>query len=243
MTSADLSSGLPPSREAVLSSGPDVAGWTENQLFTPYDLVNDIGMWLHLGTVANVWELCEDRVLIGLPADRGVLSMWAYHRTAPSCRPAGANLAFECVEPFVEWPSLLKASACRSSYDATRTGALTDGPKSRVQLDLHVRALTPVWDAEAVPATDTGAAMAEQSWAREHYEQLAHAHGHLIVDSDLIAFKGHVWRDHSRGPRGADTLRDWRGHVIASGVMPSGCGFGSSATGPAMAASPSRMPT
>ncbi|GAB1814465.1 hypothetical protein MUNTM_35040 [Mycobacterium sp. MUNTM1] len=183
-------------------------------------------MWLHLGTVANVWELCEDRVLIGLPADRGVLSMWAYHRTAPSCRPAGANLAFECVEPFVEWPSILKASACRSSYDATRTGALTDDPKSRVHLDLRVRAVTPVWDAEAVPATDTGAAMAEQSWAREHYEQLAHAHGHLIVDSDLIAFNGHVWRDHSRGPRGADTPRDWRGHVIASGVMPSGCGFG-----------------
>ncbi|EUA51300.1 hypothetical protein I552_2241 [Mycobacterium xenopi 3993] len=39
----------------------------------------------------------------------------------------------------------------RSSYEAMRTGLITDGPKSHVQLDLDVECLTPVWDAEAAP--------------------------------------------------------------------------------------------
>ncbi|MDT5125819.1 MAG: hypothetical protein QOH54_1463, partial [Mycobacterium sp.] len=39
-------------------------------------------------------------------------------------------------------------------------------------------------------------------------------------------FDGGGWRDHSRGPRGADTLKDWGGHVITGGVLPSGRAFG-----------------
>ncbi|EUA51299.1 hypothetical protein I552_2240 [Mycobacterium xenopi 3993] len=34
-------------------------------------------MWLHLGTVANIWEMWEERVLIAPPEDHGVLAMWA----------------------------------------------------------------------------------------------------------------------------------------------------------------------
>jgi hypothetical protein len=46
-----LSSGLPAAKEQVVTSCPPVPGWTENLLFTPYDPVHDVGMWLHLGTV------------------------------------------------------------------------------------------------------------------------------------------------------------------------------------------------
>jgi hypothetical protein len=50
---------------------PDIPAWTENLLFSPYDAVNDVGMWLHLGTVADKWEMWEDRVLVALPGRGG----------------------------------------------------------------------------------------------------------------------------------------------------------------------------
>jgi hypothetical protein len=228
MTTAevDLSSGLPADREQTVKACPHVPGWTENLLFTPYDPVNDIGMWLHLGTVADMWEMWEDRVLIALPEDQGVLSMWAYHRTVPDRQPAGSNLAFRCERPFTKWHITFDGFCVKSSYEAMRTGLLTDGPKSHVHLDLDVQGLTPVWDAESGPAIASGAGMAEQSWAREHYEQLTRVTGEVHIDGEPVRFDGGGWRDHSRGPRGADTLTDWGGHVIVGGVMPSGRTFG-----------------
>jgi hypothetical protein len=216
-----LSSGLSADSERTVHSCPDIPAWTENLLFTPYDPVNDIGMWLHLGTVANAWEMWEDRVLIGLPEEQGVLSMWAYHRTVPERRPAGANLEFHCEEPFHRWRITFDGFCLRSSYDQMRTGPLADGPKSRVSFDLDVECVTPVWD-----AATAGGGMAKQSWAREHYEQLTRVTGQLVVDGVSIDFNGGGWRDHSRGPRGADALKDWGGHVITGGVLPSGRAFG-----------------
>lgn len=227
MTAAErLSSGLAPTREGVVASCPPVPGWTENLLFTPYDPAHDIGMWLHLGTVPDMWEMWEDRVLIALPADQGVLSMWAYHRTVPDARPAGSNLAFRCEQPFAKWHITFDGFCLRSTYNEMRTGPVFDGPKTFVRLDLEVQGVTPVWDAEAGPPTESGGGMAEQSWAREHYEQLTRVVGEVTVGSETFAFDGGGWRDHSRGPRGADTLADWGGHVIAGGVMPSGRAFG-----------------
>jgi hypothetical protein len=190
-------------------------------LFTPYDPVNDIGMWLHLGTVADKWEMWEDRVLVGLPEDQGVLSMWAYHRTVAQRQPAGANLAFRCAQPFQKWHIAFDGFCLRSSYEQMRTGPLCDGPKSHVRMDLEIECATPVWD-----AATAGEGMAEQSWAREHYEQLTRVTGQLVVDGVSIDFNGVGWRDHSRGPRGADTLKDWGGHVITGAVLPSGRAFG-----------------
>jgi hypothetical protein len=218
----DLSSGLPADSEATVMACPQVPGWTENLLFTPYDPGHDIGMWLHLGTVADMWEMWEDRALIALPEDQGVLSMWAYHRTVPQRRPAGANLAFRCREPFRKWHITFDGLCLRSSYEAMRTGLLTDGPKVHVRLDLEVDCVTPVWDAE----TAAGGGMAEQSWAREHYEQLTRVTGEVTVDGATVEFNGGGWRDHSRGPRGADALKNWGGHVITGAVLPGGRAFG-----------------
>ena len=220
-TIPQLSSGLNPDSERTVRACPDTPAWTENLLFTPYDPVNDIGMWLHLGTVADLWEMWEDRVLIALPEDQGVLSMWAYHRTVPERQPAGANLEFHCEVPFRKWRITFDGYCLRSSYDQMRTGLLADGPKSHVHMDLEVECVTPVWD-----AATAGEGLAQQSWAREHYEQLTRVTGQVVVDGVNIDFNGVGWRDHSRGPRGADTLKDWGGHVITGGVLPSGRAFG-----------------
>lgn len=228
MTAAtnDLSSGLPEAREATVRTPPDIPGWTENLLFTSYDPQRDIGMWLHLGTVANIWEMWEDRVLIALPEEHGVLAMWAYHRTPQERQPGGANLEFRCEQPFQKWHISFDGFCVRSSYEAMRTGLITDGPKSHVQLDLDVECLTPVWDAEGALPTKTGTGMAEQSWAREHYEQLTKVTGQLDIDGVITEFDGGGWRDHSRGPRDASTLTTWGGHVITGAVMASGRAFG-----------------
>lgn len=217
----DLSSGLNPDSESTVTVCPEIPAWTENLLFTPYDPVSDVGMWLHLGTVADKWEMWEDRVLIALPENQGVLSMWAYHRTVRERQPAGANLEFSCEQPFQKWRITFDGFCVRSSYEQMRTGLLADGPKSHVRIDLDVEGLTPVWD-----AATAGGGMAEQSWAREHYEQLTRVTGQVVVDGLAIDFNGGGWRDHSRGSRGADTLKDWGGHVITGGVMPSGRAFG-----------------
>lgn len=216
-----LSSGLDADSERTLRACPDIPAWTENLLFTPYDPVNDIGMWLHLGTVAGRWEMWEDRVLIALPADQGVLSMWAYHRTVAQRQPAGANLEFSCEQPFAQWRISFEGYCVRSSYDQMRTGLLVDGAKSHVRFDLEVTCVTPVWD-----AATAGDGMAEQSWALEHYEQLTRVGGELVVDGVATEFNGVGWRDHSRGPRGAETLKNWGGHVITGAVLPSGRAFG-----------------
>jgi hypothetical protein len=217
----EMSAGLSPDSESTVRACPDVPGWTENLLFTPYDPVSDIGMWLHLGTVADRWEMWEDRVLIALPENQGVLSMWAYHRTVPQRQPAGANLEFRCEQPFRKWRINFDGFCVRSSYEQMRTGPLTDGAKSHVRLDLEVECVTPVWD-----AATAGDGMSEQGWAREHYEQLTRVNGQVTIDRVTTDFDGGGWRDHSRGPRGADALADWGGHVIAGGVMPSGRAFG-----------------
>lgn len=224
----DLSSGLTPDRDRVLEQCPDTPFWAENLLFTLYDPQADIGFWLHLGTVPTDWGLWEDRVLVFLPGDAGILHMWAYHRTAPERRPAGANLAFECVEPFRRWRLLFDGMLVHTGNEEMQSGRARDGAKQTMRLDLDVRCATAVWDAHTSANADTGyGSMRNQSWATDHYQQLCTASGSVEIDGRRIAFDGTGWRDHSRGPRGGDAGARWGGHAIVNCLFPrSGRAFG-----------------
>lgn len=212
---------LPPEAEQVVTQPPDVASWTENLLFCLYDGAADVGMWLHLGTSPHDWTLWEDRVLIALPTEHGVLSMWAYHRTAPERRPAGANLAFVMVEPFRRWRVTFDGFALLTPYETLRTSIVADGPKHRVVAELDVELVTPPWDARTAALQATGkGSMDSQDWAHEHYEQLCIAQGTLTTPAGEIAFDGTGWRDHSRGPRGTGVGDTWGGHVIMGAWFP-----------------------
>jgi hypothetical protein len=223
----DLSSGLPPESEQVLAACPDVPAWTENLLFAPYDPTSNVGMWLHLGTMPWDWEVWEDRALVALPGDEGTLSMWAYHRTDPSRRPGGANLRFECLEPFQRWRVTFDGVGLRTPHDEMRTSAVHDGEKVPLQVDLEIEMMTPVWDAETASTENTGrGSMGSQQWAKEHYEQLYVARGTVRWGAQEVAFDGAGWRDHSRGPRGG-AMANWGGHVIAGCLFrDSGRAFG-----------------
>jgi len=236
----DLSSGLPAERESIVPTEPTEPFWTENLLFALYDPTSDIGFWLHLGTVANEWHLWEDRALVWLPGDQGVLSMCATHKTAPERRPAGSNLAFRCVEPFKRWKVTFDGFALHTTNEEMAEGRARDGLKQRLTLDLDVECTVPVWDAHAAAEADTGqGTMRGQGWATEHYEQLYRATGPVRIarggrqpsavsgdDVLEIDFDGTGWRDHSRGPRGGSTGAPWGGHVIMGCSYPSGKAWG-----------------
>jgi hypothetical protein len=212
---------LPVEAEQVLKARPDIASWTENLLFTLYDGPNDIGMWLHLGSSPHEWALWEDRVLITLPHEGGVLTMWAYRRTPVDEIPAGANLAFKMVEPFKKWKVTFDGFALHTPHEEMRTGVVSDGPKQRVILDLDVELVTPPWDAHSGATDDTGkGSMKAQEWATDHYEQLCHATGTVTLESGTVTFDGTGWRDHSRGPRGGGVSAGWGGHVIMGAWFP-----------------------
>jgi hypothetical protein len=228
VSSTDLSGGLPAESEQVLAACPDVPAWTENMLFTPYDPTSNIAMWLHLGTMHWDWEVWEDRALVALPGDEGALSLWAYHRTDPARKPGGANLRFECLEPFKRWRVSFDGVALRTPFDEMRTSVVRDGEKVPLRVDLEMEMAVPVWDAHTAATESTGqGSMESQGWAKEHYEQLYTARGTVQwAGEPEVSFDGAGWRDHSRGPRGG-AMSNWGGHVIAGCLFrDSGRAFG-----------------
>jgi hypothetical protein len=212
---------LDPIAEQVLDACPDIASWAENMLFTPYDPTTNVGMWLHLGTVPDAWEIWEDRVIITLPDDEGVLTMWAYHRTDPALKPAGANLRFECLEPWRRWRLTFDGFCLKTPFQELITSLVHDGDKIRARVSLDIEMATPIWDAHTAGQSATGqGGMAEQQWATEHYEQLYFARGTVAWGNREIAFNGAGWRDHSRGPRSGASMSNWKGHVITGCLYP-----------------------
>lgn len=212
---------LDPAAEFPLPSCPDVPFWAENMLFTPYDPTRNIGMWLHLGTVPGTWEMWEDQVIITLPDDGGVLTMWAYHRTDPARKPAGANLRFECLEPYRRWRITFDGFCLHTPFEQIATSVVHDGDKIPARVELDIDMATPIWDAHTAAEVETGqGAMAEQQWASEHYEQLYRARGTVRWGDHEVDFDGAGWRDHSRGPRTGASMSNWRGHVIAGCLYP-----------------------
>jgi hypothetical protein len=208
----------PPAGDAdlVVAQPPDVAHWSENLLFAPYDPATGIGLWLHLGTVPDDWQTWEDRVLIAMPEEQGALTLWSYHRTDPGRRPGGANQTFRCIEPFRRWEIDVDGFFLRTPYEKMRTGLVKDGTKLPVSVRLVVDCVAPPWDSR----------VSGQTWADEHYQQLVRASGSLTVAGAEIPFNGTGWRDHSRGPRGVGNGAEFGGHVIVGCLLDSGRGFG-----------------
>jgi hypothetical protein len=222
----DLSSGLEPEKEAVVAERPAEPFWAENLLFALYDPTSDLGFWLHLGSVPNEWDMWEDRVLVSLPEGEGLLTMWAYYRTPQEKKPAGANLAFQCIEPFRRWKVTFDGFAQHVADADMQKGLAPDSLRRRLVIDLDIECVTPVWDAHTSAHAKGGKGeMTSQSWAKEHYEQLYRARGTVRVQDKDYPIEGTGWRDHSRGPRGGNTGEPWGGHVIAGCLFPSDRAF------------------
>jgi hypothetical protein len=218
MTAIDLSSGLDPEVDAALGSPPaDVWRFAENFLVAAYDPAAGIALWTHLGTWPDDFGLWEDQVLCALPGDEGMLWSFGYHRTRDDLRPAGAALRFRCIEPFRRWNASFDGVAVRTPYDEARAGRVRDGVKERLRFDLDIECVAPVWD----PSAAHRDAMAEQSWASQHYQQLLRAAGTVEVAGTEVPFDGSGVRDHSRGQRG-HANEHFGGHDLFCAAVPGG---------------------
>lgn len=224
----DMSSGLPEERDFIVSACPDIPKWSENLLFTLYDPVLDLTMWLHLGTVPDKWTMWEDRVLVMLPGHEGALSLRAYHHTAPERRPAGPGLEFRQDLPWRRWHVAFDGFGLHTREDEMLEGVSRDGLTKAFSADLDVEMITPAWDARTAAALESGAGdMDHHEWANEHYEQLVRATGTVTLPSGVtVDFNGYGWRDHSRGARDHTLFDSWGGHVIIGCPYPSGKGWG-----------------
>ena len=212
-----------PAADLPLPSPPAEPLWSENYLFALYDERAALGLWLHLGTVPTDWHLWEDRVYISLP-EGGGLSMMAYRATPPEEAPAGSVMRFVCLEPFRRWRIVFDGFAWHTSEAAMEAGG-EPRYRRRLQLDIEVECVSPVWDARAASGSAGQTGMSGQSWAKEHYEQLVVARGTFTLDGVQQALAATGWRDHSRGPRGRKSSDPWGGHVIGGCVFPSGRKF------------------
>jgi len=217
-----FSSGLAGDEELALAEPPPgVWRFAENFLVAAYDPAAEVGLWTHLGTWPDDFGLWEDEVLCSLPGDDGMLWSFGYHRTEAERRPAGAGLAFRCVEPFRHWHATYDGVVVRTPYDEARTGRVRDGDKELLRFDLDLECVAPAWD----PAAAHGADMAAQSWASRHYQQLIRATGEMHLEDRTIAFEGFGARDHSRGQRG-HAVAHFGGHDLFTAAFPSGNAFG-----------------
>jgi hypothetical protein len=225
----ELSSGLDPERETVCTTPPVQPFWSENMMFALYDPTTQVGLMLHLGSRPDDWSMWHDQAYVMLPPDRmpeegGVAWMWAFHRTAPERRPAGANLAFRCIEPFARWRIEFDGYMLLTPNREMTTGLAREGLHHRVVVDLDVEMVTPAWDLAAAATRPTArGTWASQSWAEHHYQQLHRASGTVRVGTEEIPFLGYGWRDHSEGARGAaepGTKAPWGGHCTAAAVFP-----------------------
>jgi hypothetical protein len=229
MVGADLSGGLPVTREDIRRVEPDIPFWSDNLLFAVHDPTSGAAMWLHLGTVPNDWSMWHEMNYALLPGDAGVLSMWSFHRTVPELRPAGSNLRFECLEPFRRWRLRFDGHGLRTTLEEMQEGPARVGPTMRWCVDLEIEGRTPAWDYHTGVSSQMGrGSMHDQGWAREHYEQMYLARGTVRFGDEERAFDGYGWRDHSQGPRGGGGGAPWGGHVTAGSVAQDGHGWGGS---------------
>jgi hypothetical protein len=226
MMVTDLSLGFDPARERMMAEATGQYRFAENLMFEISDPALGISMWLHLGTWPDDFGIWEDYVQLHLPDGQGTLWSKSYMRTAPELRPAGANLRARCIEPWKRWRLTYDGVAYRSPPEALRTGLAQDGARELLRFDLELAMTGPVWDAHSsAESKHGGGSMADQVWAKDHYQQLYTVGGTITVGGGTKPFNGTGVRDHSRGQRGLK-MDQFAGHALITALYPSGKGFG-----------------
>lgn len=222
----DLSLGFDPARERVLRESTGQERFAENLMFALSDPSLGISMWLHLGTWPDDFGIWEDYIQLHLPDGLGTLWARSYARVPVDERPAGPNLRAQCLEPWRRWRLTFDGVVTRTPPEALRTGPACDGRRELLRFDLELTMAGPVWDAHSsAESKHGGGSMAEQVWAKDHYQQLYTVSGTITVGGEARPFAGSGVRDHSRGQRGQQQ-NQFGGHALISALYPSGKGFG-----------------
>jgi hypothetical protein len=229
--SLDLTSGIDPSREAVLADQPDdpllreaVNMWIwdeEGRFGLPRVAVEAIGRrWQERAVQANV-AFPDGRVLLGTcvgharPARTGT--------GVPAVLGAGP-LSFECLEPFRRWRASFHGPALDTTVAEQAAGAPGARPAVRLDVEVEATMAVPAWfPGQFSPqAQDVLTGGPEGGFISTRYEQLFRAEGTFAVDGEPVAFRGGGLRIRRQGRR--DTSELW-GHTWQAALFPSGRAF------------------
>ncbi len=226
MKVTDLSLGYDPVREYTLAEPTGQYRFAENLMFALSDPALGMSMWLHLGTFPDDFGIWEDLVFVHLPEGEGTLWSKSYARVPVEQRPAGPNFRAQCLEPWKRWRLTYDGVVHSTTPEEMRTDLGKEGATEYLGFDLELEMRGPVWDAHASAESPHGAgSMAEQVWAKDHYQQLYTVNGTVTLRGETRPFSGSGVRDHSRGQRGVN-MDQFAGHALISTLYPSGKGFG-----------------
>jgi hypothetical protein len=172
----------------------------------------------------DAFPLRTERHWLALPDGRVLYNYTDGWRSTPK-KPAGANLVYECVEPFRKWTVDFLGTMRISSADELSRGRPVEGPRAVVQFHIDAEMAAPPWPLGRLDPT-SGQDMAAASGrfiGGERYEQLYRMKGHVRIDREEFDISGIGMRTHRRGTR---EMEAWHGHSWQTALFPSGRAFG-----------------
>lgn len=230
----DLTGGIDPAREDVLTERPEHPDMKDSVSFWVSDDRGEVGL-PRVGiemTGAN-WDTPDIQVNVAFGDGRAYrlrqTCSSALPPHGPDGRPTvlgGGGLVFRCVEPFGVWTMSYEGKAKRTS-SADLVKGVTDGPLVDVAFEVEATMVVPPWEQGALRA-DAGERLKTSAegamMGGPRYEQLYRATGSVTVDGgEPQRFTGSGLRIRRRGVR---SLAEFRGHCWQSAVFPSGKAFG-----------------
>jgi hypothetical protein len=218
-----LDGGMKPQDDYALDHQPS-PGFGENQAFWFFDETNKVHSYNHLDIIQDAFPLRTERHWLALGDGRVLYDYLEGWRSTPT-KPAGANLVFDCVEPFKTWTVDYLGTMRVSSADELSRGRPVEGPRAVVQFHIDAEMAAPPWPLGRLDER-SGQDMASASGrfiGGERYEQLFRMKGQLRIDNETFEISGTGMRTHRRGSR---EMASWHGHSWQTALFPSGRAFG-----------------
>jgi len=220
-----LDGGMAPEDDYALAEPPPgTVGYGENQAFWFFDKDGKVSSYNHLDAIQDYFQLRTERHWLALNDGRVLYNYTDGWRSTPR-KPSGANMEFECLEPFRRWRLDYTGTMRISSAEELLRGRPVEGPRAIVRFHIDVEMAAPPWQQGKHSAASAEAIKGDSGRfiGGERYEQLHRMKGWVKIDNEHMDIEGIGVRTHRRGTR--DMAR-WHGHVWQTAIFPSGRGFG-----------------
>lgn len=206
-------------------SAPVGSGVGENHAFWLFDENRQYHLCLHLNSVEAFWPLRRETISILLPDGRALVEINDGGLTRER-RPGGANLWFECIQPFKRWIGAYQGIMRETSLEELARGLLPEGPRSVVRFEFDVEIAAPPWTqgsrSDQIPLAVEGDAGRFIGGLR--YEQLCRHETRLTIgDTAPVVFYGTCLRTHRQGSRNTAQMS---GHSWQTALFKDGRAFG-----------------
>jgi hypothetical protein len=227
----DLTSGLDPAREEILTDAPDDPLLREAVNMWIWDDEGRFGLpRVAVEAIGRRWGERAVQVNISLPGGRVLLGTClgeAHPARDAAGKPVlfGAGpLDFTLVEPFSHWRVSYRGEARDTTVGEQLSGEIVARPTVPVEFEVEATMVVPpLYPGQMSAAARELLSGPEGSFVSTRYEQLFRAEGIFRAGGVEHPFTGGGLRIRRTGRRDS---REMRGHVWQSALFPSGRGFG-----------------